>query len=129
MYLPLLGFTKLKEKLRDGSKTQTIRKPRKIPIKISDTLHIYWQLRTKSCTKIGDANVTKIERKRFKDITEEDAIRDGFLNLKDFQIAFQKIHADILYINSLGLIQERYPYDGFDVITFQWTYKNPTFFC
>ena len=47
--MALLGFTKLKEKLLDGSKTQTIRKLRKNPIKVGEKLYLYWKLRTKDC--------------------------------------------------------------------------------
>jgi len=119
--MPLLGFTKLKDKLLDGSKTQTIRKPRKIPLKVGDKIYIYWMLRTKNCEKLGEAKITRIERKRFQDITEEDAVRDGFSTLKDFRLVFVKMHNDMLYIDAWSQIQERYPQDGFDVITFEWT--------
>lgn len=76
--MPLLGFTKLKDKLLDGSKLQTIRKPRKIPLKVGDKLYVYWMLRTKNCEKLGEAKVTKIVRKKLRDITQEDAVKDGF---------------------------------------------------
>jgi len=50
--MPLLGFTVFKDKILDGSKKQTIRKLRKIPIKKGDKLYLYWKLRTKQCEKL-----------------------------------------------------------------------------
>lgn len=47
--MPAIGFTVLKEKIVDGSKRQTIRKLRKQPIKVGDTLYLYWHLRRKDC--------------------------------------------------------------------------------
>ena len=108
--MPLLGFTKLKEKLLDETKTQTIRKPRKHPIKKGDKLFIYWKLRTKECEKLGEAIVTKIVRKSFCEINEEDAVLDGFNNLCELIIALDAMHDprhDTL----------------FDIITFRWTLK------
>jgi len=109
---PLLGFTKLKDKLFDGSKTQTIRKPRKHPIKVGDKLFIYWKLRTKGCEKLGEAIVTKIVSKSLVLITNEDAVKDGFKNLSEFDRLFH---------------EEMHPFasmqDVFDVITFRWTLK------
>jgi len=104
----LLGFTKLKEKLLDGSKTQTIRKPRKHPFEVGDRLQIYWKLRTKQCEKLGEAIVTKVVRKRLMNITNEDAIKDGFDNLQEFYRAFEKMHPKATID------------DEFDIITFEW---------
>lgn len=53
--MPLIGFTVFKEKILDGSKTQTIRKHRKKPIEIFDTLYLYWHPRQKDCEKLGVA--------------------------------------------------------------------------
>lgn len=53
--MPLLGFTVFKNKILDGTKTQTIRKIRKHKIKLGDHLYIYWHLRQKDCVKLGDA--------------------------------------------------------------------------
>lgn len=50
--MPLIGFTIFKDKIQDGSKRQTIRKLRKRPIKVGDTLYIYWKLRTKECERL-----------------------------------------------------------------------------
>ncbi len=51
---PLLGFTVFKDKILDGSKTQTIRKPRKHPIKVGNKLYLYWHPRQKDCEKLGE---------------------------------------------------------------------------
>jgi len=110
--LPLLGFTVLKEKLLDGSKTQTIRKPRKIPLKVGDKLYVYWKMRTKNCEKLGEAKITKIVRKKMLNIDNDDAVKDGFLNLADFDITFSRMH--------LSASME----DEFDIITFEWTKKE-----
>jgi len=108
--MPLLGFTKLKSKLLDGSKTQTIRKPRKHPLKVGDKLYIYWNLRMKSCEKLGEAIVTRVVRKPFCEICHKDAVLDGFNNLHELLIAFEKMH------------EPRHD-DLFDVISFRWTLK------
>ena len=109
--MPLLGFTKLKAKLLDGTKTQTIRKPRKHPLNVGDKLFIYWKLRTKECEKLGEAIITKIERKHLSEVTEEEAIKDGFGSFKELYDAFVKMY---------GFWNIREP---FDVITFEWTMK------
>lgn len=108
---PLLGFTKLKSKLLDGSKTQTIRKPRKTPLKEGDKLFIYWKLRTKSCEKLGEAVVTKIVTKEISDFTHEDAVKDGFNSLEELDQAFFKMHKEIC------------SWTEFDIISFRWTLK------
>lgn len=109
--LPLLGFTKLKGKLLDGTKTQTIRRPRKRPFKVGDKLYIYWKLRTKQCEKLGEAIVTKVVRKAFYKLNKKDAILDGFNNLDELIIALEKMHKPC--------------HDAlFDIITFRWTKKR-----
>jgi len=109
---PLLGFTKLKEKLVDGNKTQTIRKPRKHPIKVGDKLFIYWKLRTKECLKLGEVKVTNVVRKKLEEITDEDAVKDGFEDLFDFRDKFTLMHPNA-YMDT-----------EFDIITFEWTKKE-----
>ena len=117
--MPLLGFTKLKEKLLDGTKTQTIRKPRKHPIKVGDKLFVYWKLRTKECEKLGEAIVTKIVRKRAFEFTREDAIKDGFEAdqfrpaLNNLVLALEEMHSDYYTDDK-----------EFDIITFEWTNKE-----
>lgn len=76
--MPLLGFTVFKDKLVSGEKCQTIRKPRKRPLKLGDVLHVYWMLRTKECEKLGVSKIIKIKRKTAWGFTQEDAVKDGF---------------------------------------------------
>lgn len=64
--MPLLGFTVFKDKILDGSKTQTIRKPRKNPIKVGDNLYLYWHPRQKDCEKLGEAICTEVFTVRIK---------------------------------------------------------------
>lgn len=109
---PLLGFTKLRDKLVDGSKTQTIRKPRKHPIKVGDKLFIYWMLRTKGCEKLGEGIVTKMQRKFLGEMTNRDAVLDGFSNRKEMMKLFYEMHSEE---DCLGGI--------FDIITWRWTLK------
>ncbi len=77
--MPLLGFTVLKDKLLDGSKTQTIRLPRKRPFKQGDKLYIYWKPRTKQCEKLGEGVISSVIRKKADDLNTTDAILDGFI--------------------------------------------------
>ena len=111
--MPLLGFTKLKQKLLDGTKTQTIRKPRKHPIKKGDKLYIYWKLRTKECEKLGEAIVTKIERKFVGEMRGADAVFDGFNNRKELVSALYEMHSEQVCLH-----------EPFDIITFEWTSKE-----
>lgn len=53
--MPLLGFTVFKEKVKEGTKKQTIRKLRKHPIKEGNKLYLYWHTRQKDCEKLGEA--------------------------------------------------------------------------
>ena len=113
--MPLLGFTKLLDKLLDGSKTQTIRKPRKRPLKVGDKLYIYWKLRTKNCRKLGEGIVTGIVTKPIIKITEEDAFKDGFEGV-GYSTARNQL---------LSAFAEMYPNIGlgtpFDIIMWKWT--------
>ena len=113
--MPLLGFTKFKEKILDGTKTQTIRKPRKRSIKVGDKLYIYWKLRTKDCMLLGEGIVTSIVRKRLVDIDNEDAVKDGFKNMEDFD---KRFHAEMH--PELGM------FDEVDIITWRWISRRIT---
>lgn len=84
--MPLMRFTKLTDKVRDHRKTQTMRKPRKRPFKVDDTLHIY------VLEKLGTANILSITRKKLRDISLEDAHKDGFMTIHDCQETIMKIH-------------------------------------
>ncbi len=109
--MTLLGFTKLLPKLLDETKTQTIRKPRKHPLKVGETVQIYWKLRTKQCRKIGDGLIIKIERKCVASMTNQDARLDGFVSIQELALALRAMHPDT---NELS---------PFDIITWKWTDK------
>ena len=53
--MPVINFKKeFVDAVKDGSKAQTIRATRKVPIKAGDTLYLYAGMRTKTCEKIGE---------------------------------------------------------------------------
>ena len=53
--MPLLSFSVKYAEINDGSKTQTIRLPRKKNnIRIGDAVYIWWKSRTKQGEKIGE---------------------------------------------------------------------------
>lgn len=54
-----ISFSVFKDKLLDGSKTQTIRKPRKNPIRAGDKLQLYWKQRSKESKNLFDAVCTE----------------------------------------------------------------------
>jgi hypothetical protein len=114
--MPLLSFSKLYHKLVNGTKLQTIRKPRKNPIKVGDPLYIYWKLRTEETLYLGKARVISIVRKRFGQITEGEFIADGFTNKGEALKAFFSMYADLSF------------QDPFDIICFQWIEKNEILF-
>lgn len=76
--MPSLSFSIFKEKLLSGTKCQTIRKPRKRPLKVGDKLYVFWKLRTKECERLGESKIISIKKIRLGDLTEEDALKDGF---------------------------------------------------
>lgn len=63
--MPALNFKRqFVEQIRDGDKTQTIRKPRRDGrphAKVGDTIRLYTGMRTKACELIGEATVTRID--------------------------------------------------------------------
>jgi hypothetical protein len=108
--MPLLGFSVLKEKLLAGSKTQTIRLPRKRPLKVGDKLYIYWHPRQKDCEKLGESTVTKIVHKRVMDLNRLDAVRDGFEEkngwsaLGHLNITLHTLHPEIQGLTFVDII-------------------------
>lgn len=82
----LLRFTKFINKVMDHSKVQTIRRPRKNPIKLGNQLQVY------VLVKIGEATVTAIKRKKLCEITEEEALADGFASLERCRLGLIEMH-------------------------------------
>ncbi len=113
----LLGFSVLKEKLLNGSKTQTIRKPRKHPIREGDKAYIYFGLRTKHCQKLGEGQILSVVRKKFFDLSDEDAVKDGFRDAFELRYTLLRLH-DF----------HEAPKDAeFDVITWKWLSTSEDF--
>lgn len=140
--MPLLNFTKLLPKLLDKSKLQTIRKPRKVPLRVGDLLYVYWKCRTPAAHKLGEARITSMVQKRFCEITAWDFLKDGFRpeNMTpDLAEAFQASYLGALMAGGLQVsiriltdavtaFAEMHPElrtlagwnEPFDIITFEW---------
>jgi hypothetical protein len=80
--MPLLGFSVFKDKILNGEKRQTIRKTRKIPINVGDTLYLYWKLRTKQCEPLKVVKCAESLRLKFSEFCDDEDIarKDGFEN-------------------------------------------------
>lgn len=115
--MAIMSFYMLLDKLKDGSKRQTIRKPRKIPLKLKDVLYMYWKLRTPETTILGIARITHIETKSFYELTLRDAKLDGFDTLDELREALVKIYGP--HYCCLRDLDYR-------VITFEWISKGWT---
>ncbi len=59
--MPAINFSVFIEQVENGSKKQTIRKRRKRPIKVGDTLQLYTGMRTPACRKLGVTTCTGVE--------------------------------------------------------------------
>ncbi|MDI6826835.1 MAG: hypothetical protein QMD36_06700 [Candidatus Aenigmarchaeota archaeon] len=93
--MPILGFTVFKNEILNGEKRQTIRKARKIPIKVGDTLYLHWKLRTKQCELLKVVKCTEAIRLRYSDFCDDEDIarRDGFENAVQMKEWFEKRYA------------------------------------
>jgi hypothetical protein len=85
--MPPLGFNVFHDEVKDGKKRQTIRKHRKRPIKVGDTLYLYWHLRQKDChlLRIAKCVETFTQPWRILKASEEIAKRDGFNSSKEMR--------------------------------------------
>jgi hypothetical protein len=105
--MPGLSFSVFKDKIIDGSKTQTIRKPRKYPIKLGDRLQLYWQQRTKNCELLlsaccfaciqiyiypDGAKLLSFDGWEPIENLDQFAIADGFNNWQEMRDWFDKAH-------------------------------------
>lgn len=124
--MALLGFSVMKEKLLDGSKTQTIRAPRKRLFKVGEKVYIYWHLRQKDCEKLGEGEITSVVRKSSANMSQKDALLDGFEDgicpfLKDKHWKGQSAFA---YTNLARALRELHPgsneFTEFDIVTWKW---------
>ena len=106
--MPIINFQKqFIEAIKSGEKNQTIRKSRKYPIKVGDTLYLYAGLRTKNAEKLkevkceavapitingtGSVQIGWLMIYHMKDLNEF-AQSDGFDNWQDMVIWFNNIH-------------------------------------
>ena len=111
--MPLLSFSVKYAELNDGSKTQTIRFPRKKnDIEVGDKLFIWWKSRTKGREKLGEGICTKSVFKQAGELTEEDAVKDGFLDLEGLNWTLSDLHPSITVKTPVH------------VVTWSWTYKE-----
>lgn len=105
-----LSFSVFKDKILSGAKRQTIRKERKNPIKVGETLYLWWEMRTSQRQYMGKSTCKdKYPVKIFNDkieIREKNilivldqkndlnyfAIADGFDSWNDLIEFFEKTH-------------------------------------
>lgn len=100
-------------KIRNGQKPHTIRRRRKYPTKVGDTLKLFTGMRTKNCSQFAEAKCSKVEplviwvsirklsssfgtgffsSKRVKDV----ALNDGFDSVDAFFDFFKLYKSEIL---------------------------------
>ncbi len=59
--MPALNFSaQFADDVQSGAKCQTIRAPRKRPIRVGDVVHLFTGQRTKACRKLGMGKVTSV---------------------------------------------------------------------
>lgn len=90
--MSLIGFTVFYDGVRDGAKRQTVRRHCKRPVKVGDTLYLYWHLRRKDCHLLRKAKCveTFTEPWRVLKVSEEIAKRDGFKSAAEMCHWFKK---------------------------------------
>ena len=78
--MPSLGFNVFHNEVKRGKKRQTIRRHRKRPIKVGDTLYLYWHLRRKDChlLRVEKCVETFTEPWGVLKVSEDIAKHDGF---------------------------------------------------
>lgn len=84
----IYNFRKLANKVLSHMKQITIRKVRKRESQVNDTMHPYIVFYP------GEATITKIVRKKLKDITLEEALADGFDSTEECIQGISEMHAD-----------------------------------
>ena len=105
----LISFSTAKQEVKSGIKNMTIRALRKRPIKIGDTLHLYWKSRTKECEKLKEEFCVyeyKLSWDRIKLLKkrEELAKLDGFQNWNEMEKWFNKAHKNLWGGNRFQII-------------------------
>lgn len=103
--MPMLSFSVKFDELVNGNKKQTIRFPRKKgEIKVGDKLYLWWKSRTPQRKKIGEATCTESVYKKVCELTETDAIKDGFLTLQDLKTTLFMLHPNITEQTKIHII-------------------------
>jgi len=92
--VPLIGFTVFHDKVKAGTKRQTIRKHRKFPVKVGDTLYLYWHLRRNDCRllRVDKCVEAFTEPWGTLKVSEDVARRDGFGSSAEMRNWFSKTH-------------------------------------
>ena len=90
--MPALGFNVFHDEVKNGKKHQTIRRHRKQPIKVGDTLYLYWHLRRKDCHLLRTAKCIETFTKPWRElkVSEDIAKRDGFKSAAEMCHWFKK---------------------------------------
>ena len=103
-----------KEKILDGTKTQTVREPRVHPIREGNTLYLWWKSRTKDREFLGQTRAVRVRRMHYHDFWFDDefARKDGFTDSERLRKFFGR---DVTQI-----IEEEELHDPFEVI--EWAY-------
>ena len=115
----IITFKVLKEKLLSEEKTQTIRKNTRV--KVGDSLYIWWgnprfgNKPTDEVKRLGVGWTLNVEVKCGSELTEEDAIKDGFNNLEELMEA-------LMTLNKMTR-EEVLGYEEWKIITWKWTEK------
>jgi hypothetical protein len=77
--MPLIGFIMFHDEVKDGATRQTIRRHRKLPVKVGDTIYFYWHLRKKDCHLLRVEKCVETFAKPWRTLkfSEDIAKRDG----------------------------------------------------
>ena len=94
------------KQIQEGTKTQTVRRPRKRPIQEGDTLQLYWKVRVPKDKKpihlINTAVCTRVRSLTYIDFAFDDAFakRDGFRDHHELQEWFGNpfLHPNTEYV-------------------------------
>lgn len=91
-----IGFTVFKEKVLDGTKAQTIREPRKRPIRVGELLYLYWRLRRPDCELLKVARCIEVFTLKWGQMKDDLdlAQRDGFDDLDSSRRWFERYNPD-----------------------------------
>jgi hypothetical protein len=90
--MPSLGFNVFHDEVKNGEKRQTIRHYLKQPIKVGDTLYLYWHLRQKDCHLLRTAKCIETFTKPWGElkVSQDIAKRDGFKSAAEMKEWFKK---------------------------------------